>query len=82
MRLALRALLSLALVVATNARAEERSITNASYDVTREFYERYDRAFAAYWKATTGETIAIHASHGGSSKQRAVASFDQLYAVK
>ena len=45
------------------------TLTNVSYDPTREFYEAYNAAFAAHWKAETGEDIAIRASHGGSGKQ-------------
>jgi sulfate/thiosulfate transport system substrate-binding protein len=50
------------------ARADT-SILNVSYDVTRKFYRDIDAAFAAKWKAGTGETVAIRQSHGGSSKQ-------------
>jgi sulfate transport system substrate-binding protein len=45
------------------------TLFNASYDPTREFYEQYNQAFAAYWKARTGETVTIRQSHGGSGKQ-------------
>ena len=45
------------------------TLLNASYDPTREFYEEYNRAFAAHWKARTGETVTIRQSHGGSGKQ-------------
>lgn len=45
------------------------SLLNVSYDVTREFYKDYNTAFAAYWKAKTGETVTVNQSHGGSSKQ-------------
>ncbi len=45
------------------------TLTNVSYDPTREFYEAYNAAFAAHWKAETGEDIAIRVSHGGSGKQ-------------
>jgi sulfate transport system substrate-binding protein len=45
-----------------------------SYDVARELYKDINPAFAADWKAKTGETVVIKQSHGGSSKQaRAVA---------
>jgi len=46
-----------------------RVITNASYDVSREFYDAYNRAFVAHWRERTGETLEIRQSHGGSSKQ-------------
>jgi sulfate/thiosulfate-binding protein len=50
------------------ARADT-TLLNVSYDPTREFYKEVNQAFAAEWKAKTGETVAIKASHGGSGKQ-------------
>jgi sulfate transport system substrate-binding protein len=47
----------------------ETTLLNVSYDVTREFYKDYNAAFIKYWKQSTGETIAVNQSHGGSSKQ-------------
>ena len=44
-------------------------ILNASYDVTREFYQDFNLAFAAYWKAKTSNTVTVVQSHGGSSMQ-------------
>jgi len=44
-------------------------LLNVSYDPTRELYEDYNRAFAAYWKAKTGDTVIVNQSHGGSGKQ-------------
>jgi sulfate transport system substrate-binding protein len=49
--------------------AAEAKILNVSYDVTREFYQDYNKAFADYWKAKTGDTVTVSQSHGGSSKQ-------------
>jgi len=49
--------------------AADVKILNVSYDVTREFYQDYNKAFAAYWKEKTGDTVIINQSHGGSSKQ-------------
>jgi sulfate/thiosulfate-binding protein len=49
--------------------ASEVKLLNVSYDVTREFYQDYNTAFAAYWKEKTGDTVVINQSHGGSSKQ-------------
>lgn len=50
------------------------TLLNVSYDVSREFYEDYNPAFAAYWAKRTGERLTINQSHGGSAKQvRAVA---------
>ena len=45
------------------------SLLNVSYDPTRELYKDIDRAFAADWKAKTGEAVTIQASHGGSGAQ-------------
>ncbi len=44
-------------------------LLNVSYDPTRELFKEYDAAFAKHWRETTGETVTIHASHGGSGKQ-------------
>jgi sulfate/thiosulfate-binding protein len=44
-------------------------LLNVSYDPTRELYRAINDAFVADWKARTGETIAIRASHGGSGAQ-------------
>ena len=51
------------------AHAAEVTLLNASYDPTRELYEDYNKAFAAYWKKKTGDQITIKQSHGGSGKQ-------------
>ena len=45
------------------------TILNVSYDPTRELYAEIDGAFAAAWKAKTGQSVTIDQSHGGSSKQ-------------
>ena len=58
-----------AVPLALAAPASAVTLTNVSYDPTREFYEAYNAAFAAHWKAETGKDIAIRASHGGSGKQ-------------
>jgi sulfate/thiosulfate-binding protein len=50
-----------------SARAEV--LLNSSYDVTREFYKEFNPAFIAHWKETTGATVELQQSHGGSSKQ-------------
>ena len=53
----------------------QTSLLNVSYDPTREFYQAFNQAFAAYWQAQTGEEVKIYQSHGGSGKQaRAVMS--------
>jgi sulfate transport system substrate-binding protein len=45
------------------------TLLNASYDPTRELYGDYDKVFADYWKAKTGDTVDISLSNGGSGKQ-------------
>ena len=54
---------------ASPASAAEVKLLNVSYDVTREFYQDYNVAFAAYWKEKTGDIVTVNQSHGGSSKQ-------------
>jgi sulfate transport system substrate-binding protein len=49
--------------------AADVSLLNVSYDPTRELYTAVNTAFAAQWKARTGETVNIKQSHGGSGKQ-------------
>ena len=44
-------------------------ILNVSYDVSRELYIQINAAFAADWKAKTGQTLEIKQSHNGSSAQ-------------
>ena len=55
-------------VVSAPVRAET-TLLNVSYDPTREFYQAYNKAFAAHWKKETGEDLTIETSHGGSGKQ-------------
>ncbi len=45
------------------------TLLNVSYDPTRELYEAIDQAFAAQWRAQTGQQVTIRQSHGGSGKQ-------------
>lgn len=45
------------------------TITNVSFDPTRELYENYNKAFANHWKQEKGENVEIIQSHGGSGKQ-------------
>ncbi len=37
----------------------DTTILNVSYDPTRELYKEFNAAFAAKWKADTGETVTI-----------------------
>jgi len=69
--LTLRGALAAALLAlaATGAVAKEIALLNVSYDPTRELYQDYNKAFAKYWKAKTGDDVVVKASHGGSGKQ-------------
>lgn len=51
--------------------SDERTVTltNVSYDPTREFYEAYNEIFAQHWNELTGQEVEITQSHGGSGKQ-------------
>ena len=51
------------------ATAKDITLLNVSYDPTREFYSELNAEFAAAWKAKTGDTLQVQASHGGSGKQ-------------
>jgi sulfate/thiosulfate transport system substrate-binding protein len=61
-------ILAILLCVMT-AGAKETTLLNVSYDATREFYQQYNAAFEKYWKAKTGQDVAVNMSHGGSGKQ-------------
>jgi sulfate transport system substrate-binding protein len=52
-----------------SAHAKDLTLLNVSYDPTRELYQDVNAAFAKQWKAKTGDTLTIKASHGGSGKQ-------------
>ena len=67
MKIFLKILLASTLVV--SAGAKEIKLLNVSYDPTRELYAEYNAAFSKYWKAKTGDAVAILQSHGGSGKQ-------------
>jgi sulfate/thiosulfate-binding protein len=47
----------------------DTSLLIVSYDPTRELYKAINTAFADDWKAKTGETVSVQASHGGSGAQ-------------
>ena len=67
----LKNLLLASLVLAASALASAKSIEllNVSYDPTRELYVEFNKAFAAHWKAQTGDDVTVKQSHGGSGKQ-------------
>lgn len=45
------------------------TLTNVSYDPTRELYASFNKAFQKHYKEKTGKDIEITQSHGGSGKQ-------------
>jgi len=59
----------LVLIASTAVHAKDISLLNVSYDPTRELYVDYNKAFGAYWKGKTGDTVTVRQSHGGSGKQ-------------
>ena len=60
---------SLAVGFSVTAHAQDRTLINVSYDPTRELYRDFNEAFIAHWKETTGETVAVQVTHGGSGSQ-------------
>ena len=68
-------LLSMAAVLAIGAagcggkKDDVITITNVSYDPTRELYERYNDMFEQYYKKQYGQDIKVIQSHGGSGSQ-------------
>lgn len=62
------AVVSLAALSAT-VHARDISLLNVSYDPARGLYAEFDKAFAAHWKAKTGDGVIVKQSHGGSGKQ-------------
>jgi sulfate transport system substrate-binding protein len=51
------------------AHAKDLTLLNVSYDPTRELYQDFNKAFAAHWKAKTGNVVSVRQSHGGSGRQ-------------
>jgi sulfate/thiosulfate-binding protein len=60
---------TLALSACDRGPETEVSLLNVSYDPTRELYEDVNVAFAKHWHETTGQTVRISQSHGGSGRQ-------------
>lgn len=68
-RQALSAFALTAALFSAHAQAAEASLLNVSYDPTRELYADFNEAFAAHWKAKSGDVLTVQQSHGGSGKQ-------------
>src|SRR5690554_2801845 len=60
---------ALATLIAGSALAADINLLNVSYDPTRELYQEFNAAFAAHWKAQTGQDIIVRQSHAGSGSQ-------------
>lgn len=45
------------------------TLRNVSYDPTREFYQDFNQAFAAFWSKSGKGAVSVEQSHGGSAKQ-------------
>ena len=63
------ALLGAIVLTASAVQAKDMTLLNVSYDPTRELYVDFNKAFAAHWKAKTGDNVIVKQSHGGSGKQ-------------
>src|SRR6187402_48455 len=62
-------LVAAALLLGAGTAQAQVKLLNVSYDPTRELYQDVNKAFAAQWKAKTGQSVEINQSHGGSGKQ-------------
>ncbi len=65
------AILALAAIPFTTSvvTATDLTLLNASYDPTRELYHEFNDVFAKHWQQTTGDTLTIRQSNGGSGAQ-------------
>lgn len=62
-------LLTLALTGCGRNKGDTLTITNVSYDPTREFYEAYNPMFEKYYEEKFGKKVEVIQSHGGSGAQ-------------
>ncbi|WP_330130890.1 thiosulfate ABC transporter substrate-binding protein CysP [Shewanella xiamenensis] len=51
------------------AAADQTTLLNSSYDISRELFSAYNPVFAKHWQEKTGKTVEIKQSHAGSSAQ-------------
>jgi ABC-type sulfate transport system substrate-binding protein len=56
------------------AQAKDITLLNVSYDPTRELYADFNKAFAAYWKAKTGDNVTVKASTAARASRPARSS--------
>lgn len=62
-------LLTIALTGCGRKQSDTLTITNVSYDPTREFYEAYNPLFEKYYENKFGKKVEVIQSHGGSGAQ-------------
>lgn len=60
---------ALSMLMIAAAAAADITLLNVSYDPTRELYAEINKAFAKQFVTTTGKTVEIRQSHGGSGRQ-------------
>ena len=68
-RFATSLIVAASMLFAASAQAAGVTLLNVSYDPTRELYKDINAAFAAQWKAKTGQDVTINQSHNGSGAQ-------------
>jgi sulfate transport system substrate-binding protein len=68
-RASVAALIIGGIVGTSAATAANVTLLNVSYDPTRELYQDFNKSFATYWKAKSGDDVTVKQSHGGSGKQ-------------
>jgi sulfate/thiosulfate-binding protein len=49
--------------------AKDLTLLNASYDPTRELYHEFNEVFAKHWQQTSGDSLTVRQSNGGSGAQ-------------
>src|SRR5579871_6128409 len=49
--------------------ARDLTLLNASYDPTRELYHEFNEVFAKHWQQTSGDSLTVRQSNGGSGAQ-------------
>lgn len=67
--MAIALLLTVALTGCGRNKGDTLTITNVSYDPTREFYEAYNPMFEKYYEEKFGKKVEVIQSHGGSGAQ-------------
>ena len=63
------AVMAMTMGFAAPVAAKDIMLLNVSYDPTRELYKEFNQYFSESWKASTGDSVTIRMSHGGSGKQ-------------